>query len=447
MKKVGKKEDDRISRRTFLGTSITAAAGVGLSGSGNLFGGSEPSGSESGMIREYRTLGRTGFKCSDISFGSSGVTDPAFMRAVLDSGINYIDSSESYVRGQVERTIGQAMKDRDRKSVFVTTKLPLGKDRSKQAYKERALKCLERLQMEYVDCLMIHGASTVEALKTEGFHAAITELKAEGKVRFCGLSNHGAQWGDVSETMEKVHLAAAEDGRFDVALLVYNFVQREAGERIISAYKEKNVGTTIMKSNPVLNYHERQVEADQMLKEGRELTPGLKDLLDRLKSRADQAEGFIKEHGLNSFDEIRSAAIRFVINNQDVNCVCPTILSYEDLNFYVELSGMRLSLADRRMLSDYASLFGEFYCRHACGECESECPRGVPVNTIMRYNHYFSAQRREKYAMDKYASLPGRKAGLCATCSGLCAQACMHKIPIQGLLMVAHRNLTLSGEN
>jgi predicted aldo/keto reductase-like oxidoreductase len=443
-----KKESEtqgRISRRNFLGVSLTAAAGVGLAGNNNLLGNREPAGTEAGKIEEYRTLGRTGFQCSDISFGSSGVTDPAFMGAVLDSGINYIDSSESYVRGQVERTIGQAMKGRDRKSVFISTKLPLGKDRSKQSYKERALKCLERLQMEHIDCLMIHGASTVEALKTEGFHAAITELKAEGKVRFCGLSNHGAQWGDVAETMDKVHLAAAEDGRFDVALLVYNFVQREAGEKILKAYKAKNVGTTIMKSNPVLNYQERQVGADQMLEEGREPSQGLKDLLARLKSRADLAEGFKKQYRLNSFDEIRSAAIRFVIGNPDVNCVCPTILSYDDLNFYVSLSGKRLTLSDNRMLSDYTSLFGEFYCRHACGECESECPYGVPVNTIMRYHHYFSAQRREKYAMDKYESLTTGKANLCSSCSGHCAHACPHQVPIQGLLMMAHRNLTLSG--
>lgn len=445
MKNKGKKEQGKISRRNFLGTSLTAAAGVGLAGNNRLFGNREPEGTEAGKIEEYRTLGRTGFKCSDISFGSSGVTDPAFMGTVLDSGINYIDCSESYVRGQVETTIGQAMKNRDRKSVFITTKLPLGKDRSKQSYKERALKCLERLQMEHIDCLMIHGPSTVEALKTEGFHAAITELKAEGKVRFCGLSNHGAQWGDVDETMEKVHLSAAEDGRFDVALLVYNFVQREAGEKILKAYKAKNVGTTIMKSNPVLNYQERQVEADQMLKEGRELSQGLKDLLARLKSRADLAEGFKKQYSLNSFDEIRSAAIRFVTGNPDVNCVCPTILSYDDLNFYVSLSGKRLTLSENLMLSDYTSLFGEFYCRHACGECESECLHGVPVNTIMRYNHYFSAQRREKYAMDKYASLTTGKANLCSNCSGHCAHACPHQVPIQGLLMMAHRNLTLSG--
>ena len=110
----------RISRRNFLGRTFTAAAGLGISGKNNLFGNNLPNEPEEDKIKEYRTLGRTGFKCSDISFGSSGVTDPVFMKAVLDSGINYIDTAESYVRGQVERTIGLAMKDRDRKSVFIS---------------------------------------------------------------------------------------------------------------------------------------------------------------------------------------------------------------------------------------------------------------------------------------------------------------------------------------
>ena len=434
----------KMGRRSFIGGSLTAFAAAGLTGKDKLLKVSGLEESPQRRIKEYRTLGRTGFKCSDISFGSSGVTDSAFMKAVLDAGVNYIDTAESYVRGQVERTIGQAMKGRDRKSVFISTKFTLGRDRSKQALKDKALKCLERLQMDYIDCLMIHMPSTVEALKTEGFHAAVNELKAEGKVRFCGLSNHGPQWGDVPETMEKVHGAAAEDGRFDVALLVYNFVQKEASEKILKTYKAKNVGTTIMKSNPVLNYYERKVEADQLVESGRELPQRTKDLLARLEARSDLMEGFKTKYNLFTFDEIRSAAIRFVISNPDVHCVCPTILTFDDLEFYVTLSGKRLAPLESQMLADYTSVCGEFYCRHACGECESQCPHGVPVNTIMRYSHYFSAQRREKHAMVKYASLPGQKADVCSLCVGHCQKVCPYNVPIQGLLMLAHRNLSLA---
>jgi aryl-alcohol dehydrogenase-like predicted oxidoreductase len=443
-KKDNRKHHKRLTRRGFIGGSVAALAGLGLKGNEKLFAGSAPSrGTGELKIKEYRTLGRTGFKCSDIGFGSSGVTDPAFIGAILDAGVNYIDTAESYSRGRVESALGDAIKNRDRKSVFISTKLGLGRERTKQAYKERAIKCLERLQSEYIDCLMIHMPSTVEQLKTEGFHEAFKELKAEGKVKYCGLSNHGPQWGDVPETMEQVHLAAAEDGRFDVALLVYNFVQQDQGKRILKAYKEKNIGATLMKTNPVLNYMERKEAADQAIEAGREINQRTKDLLERLKARADKAESFKKKYDLTDYNKLRNAAIKFVLDNPNVSSVCPTILNFDDLETYVRLSGAKFDLEDKQMLALYKESMGEFYCRHACGECESECPAGVPVNTIMRYNHYFVAQRREKHAMEKYAHLSTNKADLCVNCSGHCQRACSYNVPIQGMLILANQTLTL----
>ncbi len=77
------------------------------------------------------------------------------------------------------------------------------------------------------------------------------------------------------------------------------------------------------------------------------------------------------------------------------------------------------------------------------GECESHCPHRVPVNTIMRYNHYFRAQGREKDALEKYANLPGPKADMCEDCSGYCEKICPYGIPIQVLLTLAHQTLTI----
>jgi aryl-alcohol dehydrogenase-like predicted oxidoreductase len=433
----------KMSRRGFMGGSIAALTGFGLSRGERLFGQDAGANADGPKIKQYRTLGRTGFKCSDIGFGSSGVTDPAFIGAILDAGVNYVDCAEGYLRGQVEKTIGDAMKNRDRKKVFLTTKLGLRKDDTKQSVIERANKCLGRLQSDYIDCLMIHMPSTVAALDNEAYHAAIKDLKTEGKVRFSGLSNHGSQWGDVPETMEKVHLAAAEDGRFDVALLVYNFIQRDMGGNILKAYKKKNVGATLMKTNPVLNYLERKVEIDKAEEEGRDIPPRAKALVERLKARADQAEGFKNKYNLTNFNEIRDAAIKFVLNNPDVNSACPTILNYSDLDAYVSLSGSKFDLKARNTLAAYKAAYGEFYCRHACGQCEPQCSHGVPVNTIMRYNHYFMGQRKEKAAMLEYASLPTNKADACSKCDGHCEKACPYGVPVQGLLMLAHQTLTL----
>ncbi len=433
-----------MSRRRFLGGSIAAVVGTGIHGQEKLFGYDRPPATRELKIKEYRTLGRTGFKTSDVGFGSGGLTDPALLSAALDAGINYIDTAESYGRGQTERIIGSAIKNRDRKSIFISTKLGLRKDVSKESIIKRARKCLERLQTDYIDCLMIHSPATVERLKIEGFHSAVRELKAEGRVRYCGLANHGAQWSDVPETMEKVHLAAAEDGRFDVAVFVYNFLQRDMGEKILKAYKEKNIGTTLFKTNPVLNYLRVKETIDKANAEGREVPESQKKLFLRLRARADQTETFRKKYNLTNSNEVRDAAIRFVLSNPLVNSACLTINNYSDLEAYVALSGTRFGSADREKLTAYKATFGEFYCRHACGECESQCQHGVPVNTIMRYYHYFEAQGLEKTAMLKYASLPRNKANLCSSCMGHCEKACPYDVPIQGLLVVAHQTLTIA---
>jgi predicted aldo/keto reductase-like oxidoreductase len=110
---------------------------------------------------------------------------------------------------------------------------------------------------------------------------------------------------------------------------------------------------------------------------------------------------------------------------------------------FLKLSGSRLAPQDKALLSAYREECGGLYCRHACGLCESECPYGVPINTIMRYDHYFVAQGREKLAMAKYAALLSKKADICQDCEGHCEAACPYGIPVRALLATAHRTLTL----
>jgi predicted aldo/keto reductase-like oxidoreductase len=432
----------RMNRRGFLGGALTALAGA-AAGTERPINAARLAEPEEPAVKEYRTLGRTGFKVSDVGFGSGELTEPALLEAILDAGVNYIDTAEGYLRGGSERTIGEVLKNRDRKKVFISTKLGLRANVTKEQIIERANKCLERMQTGYVDCMMMHMPSNREALNNPAYHEAFQELKSQGKVRYRGLSNHGPQWNDVPETMEQVTLAAVEDGRFDVMLFVYNFLQRDQGERILSACRDKQVGATLMKTNPVLNYLEMQENLDSAKEAGRN-TAGYERILPRLKERYDAAQGFIKEHNLQDFDRIREAAVRFVLSNPNVNTACLTIKNFKDLSFYVGLSGKKVTPAVQKVLALYETAMGGFYCRHACGECEAACPSRVPINTIMRYHHYFNAQGREKTALQKYAALPsGTRVEACTGCAGSCEAACPHGVPIQGMLHLAHRTLTL----
>jgi predicted aldo/keto reductase-like oxidoreductase len=436
-----------MSRRGFIHSSLSVAAGLGIAGKNKLFGGTgQEAQTEKSKIKEYRTLGRTGFKASDIGFGAGNLTDKALLETALDVGINYIDSAETYGHGNTERIIGQALKNRDRKTLFITSKLnfSLGKS-TKEGLKERVRRCLERLQTNYVDCLMIHLASSIEQVKHEDYHGAMQELKAEGKVRFTGLSNHGIEHqyaGITKNLMDQVVLAAAEDGRFDVVLFAYNFIQREKGERILKACQEKNMGTTLMKTDPIRSYNDIVGMYDRMREMGR-VTKAAEKIISDFRSRADKTREFAKKYRLTGDEAVRGAAIKFCLSNPGVHSVCPSINTYEALEFYVSLSGERLGPIEEGMLADYKSFSGNLYCRHACGECEPHCPHEVPVNTIMRYQHYFMSQGREKHAMEKYAALQRTNAVVCSDCEGHCEAACPFGVSVQGLLMAAHQTLSL----
>ncbi len=436
------KQNMRLSRRGFIRGTLTALTGAGLTGIPAFAKLAESQDFSSLKIKEYRQLGRTGFKVSDIGFGSGELNEPALLEAILDAGVNYIDTAESYSRGGSERNIGEVIRKRDRKKIFISTKLGVRGDATKQQLIEKANKCLERLQTNYVDCLMMHMPSNRQALNHAGYHEAFTELKSQGKVRFRGLSNHGPQWGDVPETMEQVATTAAADGRFDVMLFVFNFLQREQGQNILEACRENKVGATLMKTNPVLNYLEMKENRDNAEAAGQN-TAGMDRMLPRLKERYDAAQDFIRGHGLQDFNQIREAAVQFVLSNSLVNTACLTIKNFDDLGFYVGLSGKRITAAQQKALALYEEGMGSFYCRHACGICEATCPSRVPVNTIMRYNHYFRAQGREKSAMLKYAALSGFQASACGSCSGHCEKACPYGVPIQGQLWQAHQTLGL----
>ena len=446
----------RFSRREFFGASLGVIPALGFpanrssherTGEPALRQPTDPP-----KVKAYRTLGRTGWRVSDISFGAGNLSNAGVLQTALGRGVNYIDTGEHYERGGSERTIGEALKGVDRKSVFVTTKLNLSFDKriDKAGIRERFQKCLERMRLDYADCLMIHMC-TLAQIKYEPYHEAIRELKAEGRVRFSGLSNHGADlslYGRLDDPMDQVVLAAAEDGRFDVVLFVYNYLKADVGGKILAACKAKDMGTTLMKMDPAFYIQDDKntfASIEERLKaQGKEIPEAVLKLQEQSLERAAKTEAFLKSHNLSGLEQARDAAIRFCLDNPDVHCVCPSINSYEGLEAFLALSGTAMSARDEAVLSGCAEVAGDVTCRFACGACEASCPRGVPVNAIMRFNYYFKGKGREKAALAEYAALGARDAASCADCSGPCGRACPYGVPIQGKLIVAHETLTLA---
>jgi hypothetical protein len=432
-----------MDRRDFLKASAAGLAGVGTTlAAGPAVAAAQTAPAAPAKIRSYRTLGRTGFKASDIGIGTSQTFPVDILKAALDAGVNYFDTGEGYGRGQAERSIGEAIQGRDRKSLFITTKFRMDGLADTAAVAAKLEECLGRLQTDYVDCLML-GPQTAAAVKNEVYHKAIEELKKQGKVRFAGAASHGPRQPGQGEPMENVLTAAVDDGRFDVVLLVYNFLQKEPGEKILEAAAKKDVGTTIMKSNPLGRYFDMKNRVEQMKKDGQPIDERMQQSMAQMEEQAKKAESFIQAHGLKTPAEIKAAALKFVLADPRVHTLNLAFNTFDDIGNLLGLSGSGLSGGDKGLLASYEKDFGSLYCRHACGLCETECPHGVPVNTILRYNHYFEAQGSEKFAMEKYAALQTATADACRTCQGFCERACPYGVPARALLAMAHAQLSL----
>ena len=396
-------------------------------------------------IKEYRRLGRTGFKVSDISSGKP--ENEAVLRTLIKSGLNFIDTSEGYENGQNERMIGRVIQDFDRKSLFINTKYsPHMNKGNKKEVIARFYKSLDRLQTDYIDGYLIHGANSIEMIKDNEFHEAVKQLKKEGKLMHAGISCHGSTMiMKKKDFMEDIMLEAVEDGRFDLLLFVYNFLHPDMGEKIIHACKSKDIGTIIMKSNPVHYFGELLDMADEVNQQGKEIPPHLAAAADNFNEEKSCADIFLKEYNISDTDQLfRNIATQYVLNNQDVSTVLITFRSFNDVETYIKLSGTRLKLTESNLINIFKEKFGRLNCRLGCGICEPHCPYHVPINTIMRYNYYFTSKGYEKYSMQLYHKLPGNNADICSNCQGFCEKACPYNVSIRRLLPIAHQNLCLS---
>jgi predicted aldo/keto reductase-like oxidoreductase len=377
-------------------------------------------------------------------------------RYAYDRGVNYFDVAESYNNGGTERALGEALQHMDRSKVFITTKVHFEASETEEGLLDRFSKCQERPRTEMVDALYIHSVSELSILDHGGFHGAVKRLKADGRLRFAGVSCHGPR-GQQGESMAKILTAAASDGRFDLMLLVYNFMNSEEGEQVLAACKEHDVGTTAMKTAPGTveadpydpdnpskewaEYIERRMQRGDSREE---VEKRIRDWIAEQEETFKKAAPFMEEHGITTREDLHTTAVKWVLSNPDLHTACIGFEDFESIDRFIPVSGTQLTGLESRALHHYRLARSNSYCRHGCTACVAACPEAVPVSTIMRYAYYFTGQGREKLAMTKYARLTGDGSSPCTGCAGHCVDACPFGVNIQSNLLRAHGLLTLA---
>ena len=151
---------------------------------------------------EYRALGnRTGLKIAPLALGTDNFANPtpqAEAEAILDAatlaGINLVDTSNSYGKGEAERIIGSWLKSsRKRHQVLLATKvyLPTGPDINDRGLSRHHIlraceDSLRRLQTDHIDLYQTHRPDMEVSL--DETLRAFDDLVTQGKVRYIGSS-------------------------------------------------------------------------------------------------------------------------------------------------------------------------------------------------------------------------------------------------------------------
>lgn len=194
----------------------------------------------------YRVLGRTGWKISDISFGAwaiggawGTVSDEESLAALnqaIDSGINFLDTADVYGDGRSERLIAQLKKSR-KDEIIVATKA--GRRLPKQTvegYSRENLTAwvedsLRNLSTDALDLLQLHCPPTDAYFHPELF-GILDDLVQAGKIRFYGVS---------VERVEEA-LKAIEFPNVQSVQIIFNCFRQRPADLFFAQAKLKQVG-------------------------------------------------------------------------------------------------------------------------------------------------------------------------------------------------------------
>ncbi|MEB3122205.1 MAG: aldo/keto reductase [Snowella sp.] len=361
----------------------------------------------------YRRFGKTNLLLSAFSLGtmrclaSEAVMEETVNQAIA-LGINHIETARGY--GKSELYLGNILQKLDRKNFYITSKIC--PTENAEQMRSQIEESLTRLQIDYLDCLAIHGVNTEEHFKLisnpNGCLKAIKEALNEGKIRHLGFSTHGS--------LELIIKTIQTDLFEFINLHYYYFFQRH--EAAIALAQEKDLGVFII---------------SPMDKGGMLHTPP--------ETLVELCQPFTPME-LN---------YRFLLSDRRI-----TTLSIGPANAEQLINPLQIANQDFPLTPDEKLIFerlekqetetlGSDRCRQ-CYQC-LPCPEAINIPEVLRLRNLAIAYNMTEFGQYRYQMFenaghwfPGKKGNRCTEC-GDCLPRCPEQLEIPKLLKDSHQRL------
>ena len=381
------------SRRNFL----TAGLALPVAGLASTTSSPSPSAlapqqaaSTSGKIT-YRVLGKTGLKVSSVGYGCMITSDPTVITRAVDMGINYFDTSRGYQSGQNERMVGAALGAK-RKDIFLSSKCDQKTGAGILAELDTSLK---ELQTDHLDVWLLHGKDTPELIPDELVEAQ-RKAKQQGKVRFIGMSTH-----NLPAVADRVI-----EAKLEIVQAQYNFTSAAEWGPAIDKLNQAGVGLVAMKVMAARGGGGRGRGGAQAAAPAAPPTGRM------------------------------TAALKWVIKNPVIATTVPSMTDIDQLEQNFKVMGQEFTGADATVLAAALEEIRPYFCS-MCGQCEGQCPKGLPARDLVRFVMYADGYGQFPLGRENFQRLSAEHQAIrCADCSS-CAIKCPYGVRVAAMAMRA----------